>query len=75
MGYKARAGVQPVDQEDAEEDGGVPQAQSQVDAARPGIIPSDVDSVVEDDGSGLAGGASGGTGGASGTAGHPDASR
>ncbi len=74
MGYKARAGEQPVNQADAGDDSGVPAAQSQVDAAeRPPIIPAEVDSVVEDDGSGLAGGASGAMGGASGTPGAPDA--
>jgi hypothetical protein len=74
VGYQARAGEQPVGPADAEDEGGVPPAQSQVDAGqRPAIIPEDVDSVVEDDGSGLAGGASGATGGGSGTPGHPDA--
>jgi hypothetical protein len=76
VGYKARAGQQPVNRADAGDDSGVPPAQSQVDAGRrPGLLPADVDTVVEDDGSGLAGGASGATGGGSGTAGHPDAER
>jgi hypothetical protein len=74
MGYHARAGEQPVNPADAGDDSGVPPAQSQVDAGRrPPLIPADVDSVVEDDGSGLAGGASGAMGGASGTPGAPDA--
>ena len=58
----------------AEDESAVPAAQSQVDAAtRPALVPEDVDSVVEDDGSGMAGGASGATGGGSGMPGHPDA--
>jgi hypothetical protein len=76
VGYEARAGEQPVKRAAGGDDGegGVPAAQSQVEAGRrPSIVPDDVDSVVEDDGSGLAGGASGGTGGGSGTPGHPDA--
>lgn len=73
MGYESRAGEQPVKGAAADE-GGVPAAQSQVETGRrPSIVPDDVDMVVEDDGSGLAGGASGGTGGGSGTPGHPDA--
>jgi hypothetical protein len=74
VGYKARQGEQPVKPADAEDEGGVPPAQSQVNASRrPAIIPDDVDTVVEDDGSGMAGGASGAAGGGSGTPGHPDA--
>ncbi len=74
MGYQARAGEQPVKPEVGEDDGGVPSAQSQVESdQRPAIIPDDVDEVVEDDGSGMAGGASGTSAGGSGTAGHPDA--
>lgn len=73
MGYQARAGEQPV-KGAAEDEGAVPAAQSQVTAnRRPAIVPEDVDTVVEDDGSGLAGGESGATGGGSGTPGHPDA--
>jgi hypothetical protein len=73
VGYKARAGEQPVKTADTEDESAVPAAQSQVDAStRPALIPGDVDSVVEDDGSGMAGGASGATGGSSGTPGHPD---
>lgn len=74
VGYEARAGEQPVKRGRGEDAGGVPPAQSQVKTSRrPPIIPEDVDSVVEDDGSGIAGGASGATGGGSGTPGHPDA--
>jgi hypothetical protein len=74
VGYKVRQGEQPVNPADTGDGSGVPPAQSQVDATtRPTILPGDVDSVVEDDGSGMAGGASGATGGASGTPGHPDA--
>jgi hypothetical protein len=74
VSYKARAGEQPVNRADAEDEGGVPPAQSQVTASsRPGLIAEDVDTVVEDDGSGMTGGASGATGGGSGMPGHPDA--
>lgn len=76
MGYRARAGQQPVGQADAEDEGGVPPAQSEVNASsRPAILPEDVDEVVEDDGSGTVGGASGASGGGSGMRGHPDAER
>jgi hypothetical protein len=72
MGYESRAGEQPISRAAAAD--GVPATQSQVEVSRrPSIVPDDVDTVVEDDGSGLAGGASGGTGGGSGTPGHPDA--
>ena len=74
MGYQARAGEQPVQGPDGEDESAVPAAQSQVDAeGRPALVPDDVDSVVEDDGSGMAGGASGAAGGGSGMPGHPDA--
>jgi hypothetical protein len=74
VGYKVRQGEQPVKTAHADDESAVPAAQSQVDASRrPPIIPAEVDSVVEDDGSGMAGGASGSTGGSSGTRGHPDA--
>jgi hypothetical protein len=74
VGYQARAGEQPVKRAVADDDSGVPASQSQVTASRrPPIVPEDVDTVVEDDSSGLAGGASGGTGGGSSTPGHPDA--
>jgi hypothetical protein len=74
VGYQARAGEQPVGRAVADDDSGVPATQSQVKVSRrPPIIPDDVDMVVEDDGSGLAGGASGGTGGGSSTPEHPDA--
>ena len=73
MGYHARAGEQPV-KSAGEDEEAVPATQSQVAAnRRPAIVPEDVESVVEDDGSGLAGGASGATGGSSGTPGAPDA--
>jgi len=73
MGYHARAGEQPV-KSAGEDEETVPAAQSQVAAnRRPAIVPEDVDTVVEDDGSGLAGGASGATGGSSGTPGAADA--
>jgi hypothetical protein len=74
VGYKARAGEQPVKTADTDDESVVPTAQSQVDASRrPPILPEEVDSVVEDDSSGMLGGASGATGGGSGTPGHPDA--
>jgi hypothetical protein len=74
VGYQARAGEQPVKGPDGEDESAVPAAQSQVDAeSRPALVPEDVDSVVEDDGSGMAGGASGAAGGGSGMPGHPDA--
>jgi hypothetical protein len=74
MGYHARAGEQPVKGTGGEEESAVPAAQSQVDSGtRPALVPEDVDNVVEDDGSGMAGGESGATGGGSGMPGHPDA--
>ena len=74
MGYHARAGEQPVKGTDGGDGSPVPAAQSQVDAGtRPALVPEDVDTVVEDDGSGMAGGASGAAGGGSGMPGHPDA--
>jgi hypothetical protein len=74
VGYQARAGEQPVEGTDGGDQSAVPAAQSQVDAGtRPALVPEDVDTVVEDDGSGMAGGASGATGGGSGMPGHPDA--
>jgi hypothetical protein len=74
MGYHARAGEQPVKGTGGEDESAVPTAQSQVDASgRPALVPDDVDSVVEDDGSGMAGGESGAAGGGSGMPGHPDA--
>ena len=74
MGYKARAGEQPVKTADIDDQTAGPAAQSQVEAdRRPTILPGDVDSVVEDDGSGTLGGASGAMGGTSGTQSHPDA--
>jgi hypothetical protein len=74
VGYKARAGEQPVKTADIDDETVGPAAQSLVDASRrPTILPEDVDSVVEDDDSGTLGGASGAMGGTSGTPGHPDA--
>ena len=74
MGYQARAGEQPVKGTGGEDESAVPAAQSQVEAGtRPALVPEDVDTVVEDDGSGMAGGESGAAGGGSGMPGHPDA--
>jgi hypothetical protein len=76
MSYRARAGEQPVKPEPGEDESAVPPAQSQIEVdQRPAIIPADVDDVVEDDGSGMAGGASGTSAGGSSTPGHPDAAQ
>jgi hypothetical protein len=70
-------GGQPVERGAAEDEGGVAANQIEVDASRrpPIISENEGDSVVEDDGSGMAGGASGSSSGGSGTPGHPDAAR
>jgi hypothetical protein len=72
-----REGEQPVHREAAEPPGGAPPSETEVPANRrpPIVSAGEGDSVVEDDGSGMPGGASGGTGGGSGTPGHPDAQR
>ncbi|PZG19961.1 preprotein translocase YidC [Micromonospora craterilacus] len=76
MGFRTRQGEQPIDPEHAEDDAGQARlVQVEADTEVPtetGVRP---DLVTEDDGSGVAGGASGSSGGGSSMPGHPDASR
>ena len=77
MSDDARIGERPVERGAAEERAGAPLTEAEVAASRrpPSVPDSEGDSVVEDDGSGMAGGASGSSGGGSGMPGHPDAQR
>ncbi|WFE35775.1 preprotein translocase YidC [Micromonospora sp. WMMD975] len=78
MGYRARDGAEPVDPAHAEDAAGqarlvqVP-ADTEVPAAEPDAPAPD--EVTEDDGSGMAGGASGSSSGGSSMPTHPDAAR
>ncbi|BCB75113.1 hypothetical protein GCM10022251_35230 [Phytohabitans flavus] len=76
MGYRARQGKQPVDAEHAEDEAGqarLIQVTADTEVPAPGDSTSKPDIVTEDDGSGMAGGASGSSSGGSGMPGHPDA--
>jgi hypothetical protein len=78
VAYRAREGEQPVDPEHAEDEAGqraLVQVEADTDVpARDASTPKP-DIVTEDDGSGVAGGASGSSSGGSSMPGHPDAVR
>ncbi|MEV7267674.1 preprotein translocase YidC [Micromonospora aurantiaca] len=78
MGYRARDGAEPVDPAHAEDEAGqVPLVQTAADTDVPVPAPGapKPDEVTEDDGSGMAGGASGSSSGGSSMPTHPDAAR
>ncbi|MDO3704962.1 preprotein translocase YidC [Micromonospora sp. C28SCA-DRY-2] len=78
VGYRARQGVQPVDPEHAEDEAGqarLVQVGADTDVPAPDDTEIKPDIVTEDDGSGVAGGASGTSSGGSTMPGHPDATR
>ncbi len=78
MGFRTRQGEQPVDPEHAEDDAGqarLVQVEADTDVPAPDDTDVRPDLVTEDDGSGVAGGASGSSGGGSSMPGHPDARR
>ncbi|MEV6816178.1 preprotein translocase YidC [Micromonospora sp. NPDC051296] len=76
MGFRTRQGEQPIDPEHAEDDAGQARlVQVEADTDVPTDAGARPDLVTEDDGSGVAGGASGSSGGGSSMPGHPDAPR
>ncbi|MDM4719074.1 preprotein translocase YidC [Micromonospora sp. WMMA1363] len=78
MGYRARDGELPVDPEHAEDEAGqarLVQVDAGTDVPAPKPAAPKPDIVTEDDGSGMAGGASGSSSGGSNMPGHPDAAR
>lgn len=78
MGYRARDGELPVDPEHAEDEAGqarLVQVDAATDVPAPDGATTKPDIVTEDDGSGVAGGASGSSSGGSTMPGHPDAAR
>ncbi|MEU5948733.1 preprotein translocase YidC [Micromonospora sp. NPDC047465] len=78
MGYRARDGELPVDPAHAEDEAGqarLVQVGADTDVPAPDDTTAKPDLVTEDDGSGVAGGASGSSSGGSGMPGHPDAAR
>ncbi|WP_319460736.1 preprotein translocase YidC [Micromonospora sp. RTP1Z1] len=78
MGYRQRQGEQPADPAHAEDEAGqarLVQVGADTDVPAPDDGAPKPDLVTEDDGSGVAGGASGSSSGGSGMPGHPDAAR
>ncbi|MGN9767910.1 preprotein translocase YidC [Micromonospora sp. SD12] len=78
MGYRARDGELPVDPAHAEDEAGqarLVQVEADTDVPAPADTTQKPDLVTEDDGSGMAGGASGSSSGGSTMPGHPDAPR
>jgi hypothetical protein len=78
VGYRTRQGEQPVDPAHAEDEAGqarLVQVDADTDVPAPEQDAPKPDEVTEDDGSGMAGGASGSSSGGSGMPTHPDAPR
>ncbi|MFI2713379.1 preprotein translocase YidC [Micromonospora sp. NPDC018662] len=78
MGYRARDGEEPVDPAHAEDTAGqarLVQVAADTDVPAPTADAPRPDEVTEDDGSGMAGGASGSSSGGSSMPTHPDAAR
>ncbi|MCM0678069.1 preprotein translocase YidC [Micromonospora phytophila] len=78
MKFQARDGELPVDPEHAEDEAGqarLVQVEADTEVPAPDDSTPAPDLVTEDDGSGLAGGASGSSSGGSNMPGHPDAAR
>ncbi|GHJ16803.1 MULTISPECIES: preprotein translocase YidC [unclassified Micromonospora] len=78
MGYRARDGEEPVDPAHAEDAAGqarLVQVAADTDVPAPAPDTPAPDEVTEDDGSGMAGGASGSSSGGSSMPTHPDAAR
>ncbi|MCW3842519.1 preprotein translocase YidC [Micromonospora yasonensis] len=78
MGYRSRQGEQPVDPAHAEDEAGqarLVQVEADTDVPAPEPGAPKPDEVTEDDGSGMAGGASGSSSGGSSMPTHPDAPR
>lgn len=74
MSDAPRTGQLPIDERTDET--GAPVTHTEVDTGRqPGAVRDEAGTVVESDGSGMAGGSSGGSGGGSSMPGHPDAAR
>ncbi|WP_089154092.1 preprotein translocase YidC [Micromonospora sp. NBS 11-29] len=78
MGYRARDGEEPVDPAHAEDPAGqarLVQVPADTEVPPPAPDAPRPDEVTEDDGSGMAGGASGSSSGGSTMPTHPDATR